>query len=72
MNPIKSKAMRYFLGESQAEFSRRLGVSTSTVCDIEKGKRGISDYIRAKLIRIEADLPADDFFIFYEKFKLGT
>lgn len=70
MNSSKAKAIRYFLGESQAKFARRIGVAASTICAIEKDKRDITDYIRAKLVRIEAGLP-DDFKNFYEHFKIG-
>lgn len=68
MDAMKAKAIRYYLGESQEKFSKRIGVAASTICAIEKGNRDITDYIRAKLIRIEANLP-DDFFIFYEHFR---
>lgn len=71
MDAMKAKAMRYFLGESQAKFAGRINVAASTVCAIEKSQREISDYIRAKLVRIESRLP-DDFFMFYEKFKAGA
>jgi DNA-binding XRE family transcriptional regulator len=68
MDAMKAKAIRYFLGESQAKFARRIGVAASTICAIEKEQRDISDYIRAKLVRIETDLP-DEFLLFYERFK---
>lgn len=69
MDAIKAKAIRYFLSESQVEFSKRIGVSASTICAIEKGQRDITDYIRAKLVRIEAGL-SEDFFVFYEHFRI--
>lgn len=68
MDAMKAKAIRYFLEESQEKFGRRIGVAASTICAIEKGQREISDYIRAKLVRIETSL-SDDFFIFYEHFR---
>ncbi|MGG3622845.1 helix-turn-helix transcriptional regulator [Bacillus gobiensis] len=68
MDRMKAKAIRYFLEESQEKFALRIGVAASTICAIEKGQRDISDYIRAKLVRIEAELP-DEFFIFYEQFR---
>lgn len=67
MDRMKAKAIRYFLEESQEKFARRIGVAASTICAIEKGHRDISEYVRAKLVRIEAGLP-DDFFIFYEQY----
>ncbi|MFF5400946.1 hypothetical protein ACFY5J_27090 [Peribacillus butanolivorans] len=71
LDAIKAKAIRYFLSESQVEFSNRIGVSASTICAIEKGQRDITDYIRAKLVRIEAGL-TEDFFVFYEHFRINT
>lgn len=68
MDAIKAKAIRYFLGESQATFARRIGVAASTICAIEKRNRDITDYIRAKLVRIEAGMP-DEFKNFYDHFR---
>ena len=68
MDAMKAKAIRYFVGESQEEFAKRIGVSATTICAIEKKQRGITDYVRAKLVRIEAGLP-EEFLIFYDKFK---
>ncbi|MGC4378980.1 hypothetical protein WD019_18980 [Fictibacillus sp. Mic-4] len=68
MDAMKAKAIRYFLGESQEKFARRIGVATSTICAIEKGQRDITDYIRAKLVRIEASL-SDEFLLFFEHFR---
>jgi transcriptional regulator with XRE-family HTH domain len=65
---IKAKAMRYFLNESMAEFGRRIGVGATTISDIENGHRAISDYVRAKLVRLEMQMP-DDFYDFYALFK---
>ncbi|MEC1157565.1 helix-turn-helix domain-containing protein [Cytobacillus horneckiae] len=67
MDAKKAKAIRYYLGESQEEFAGRLGVSTSTVCAIEKGTRGISDLMRAKLAKIEMGF-TDEFYHFYNQF----
>jgi transcriptional regulator with XRE-family HTH domain len=69
MNKMKAKAIRYYLGESMEKFSKRIGVAASTVCAIENGQREVSDYVRAKLVRIENELP-DDFFLFYNKFSV--
>jgi DNA-binding XRE family transcriptional regulator len=65
---MKAKAIRYYLGESQESFGRRIGVAASTICAIEKNQRDISDYVRSKLVRIESTLP-DDFLTFFERFK---
>ena len=64
MKANKMKAIRYYLGLSQAQFAERLGVCQSTICIVEQGKRGVSDYIRGKLAHIEVGLP-DDFQDFY-------
>ncbi|WP_071460751.1 helix-turn-helix domain-containing protein [Bacillus massilinigeriensis] len=69
MNGMKSRAIRYYLGESMDKFSKRIGVAASTICAIENDQREMSDYVRAKMLRIENELPPD-FFSFYEKFKL--
>ncbi|MDL5039512.1 helix-turn-helix transcriptional regulator [Heyndrickxia coagulans] len=71
MDANKAKAIRYYLGESQARFAKRIGVAPSTVCAIEKGQRDITDYIRAKLLRIESGLP-DDFYTFYNRFRKSS
>lgn len=68
MDGMKAKAIRYYFGESMGKFSKRIGVAASTICAIENGQREISDYVRAKLARIEAGLP-DDFYIFFEHFR---
>lgn len=68
MNGMKAKAIRYYLGESMINFSKRIGVGAATICAIENGQRDISDYVRSKLVRIESDLP-DDFYTFFESFK---
>ncbi|MET3506242.1 helix-turn-helix transcriptional regulator [Halalkalibacter oceani] len=71
MDANKAKAIRYFLGETQAAFAKRIGVTASTICMIEKKQRGISDALRAKLVRIEIELPSD-FTPFYMKFRETT
>lgn len=71
MDGIKAKAIRYYMNESMEEFSKRIGVAASTISAIENGQRDITDYIRAKLIRLELQMP-DDFLIFYEKFKTNA
>jgi DNA-binding XRE family transcriptional regulator len=68
LDGMKAKAIRYFLEESQEKFARRIGVAASTICAIEKNQRDITDYIRSKLVRIEAGLP-DEFTLFYERFR---
>ncbi|AST93263.1 hypothetical protein BC6307_19370 [Sutcliffiella cohnii] len=68
MDGMKARAIRHYLGDSMRKFAKRIGVNASTISDIEHGHRDITDYVRAKLIRIEAELP-DDFYIFYEKFR---
>lgn len=71
MNGMKAKAIRYYLNESMDNFGKRIGVAASTICAIENNNREVSDYVRSKLIRLEAQLPAD-FFSFYELFKIKT
>ncbi|WML30245.1 helix-turn-helix domain-containing protein [Neobacillus sp. OS1-32] len=71
MNGIKAKALRYYVGESMEVFGKRIGVAASTICAIENGQRDLSDYVRAKLIRLETQMP-DEFFIFYERFCEST
>lgn len=71
MDGMKAKAIRYYLNESMEKFAKRIGVAASTICAIENSQRDISDYVRAKLARIEAELPGD-FFIFYEYFRKST
>lgn len=68
MDRNKMKAIRLFFGESQAAFARRLGVAATTINEIERGKREMSDLIKAKLIRLENELP-DEFFNFYVKLR---
>lgn len=70
MDANKAKAIRCYLGMSQKAFGQQIGVATSTICALERGQRGISDYVRGRLVRIEAGLP-DDFIIFYDKFKIN-
>jgi transcriptional regulator with XRE-family HTH domain len=68
LDGMKAKAIRYYVGESMEVFANRIGVAASTISAIENGQRDVSDYVRAKLIRIEAKMP-EDFFNFYERFK---
>lgn len=62
------KSIRLYLKDTQRDFAKRIGVSPTTVNEIERGKREISDYVRAQLARIEMQLP-DDFYNFYETFR---
>jgi transcriptional regulator with XRE-family HTH domain len=68
MDRIKARAIRLFMNESMEEFSKRLGVAASTISDVENGHRDITDYIRAKLIKLELQMPPE-FFDFYERFR---
>lgn len=68
MDGIKARAIRFYIGETMEGFAKQLGVAASTISAIENGQREISDYIRFKLIRLEAAMPPE-FFIFYEKFR---
>jgi transcriptional regulator with XRE-family HTH domain len=68
MNAMKARAIRYYMNETMDEFSKRLGVAASTISDIENGNRYITDHMRAKLIRLEMQMPSE-FYIFYERFK---
>jgi transcriptional regulator with XRE-family HTH domain len=64
----KAKAIRYFMGESMEVFANRIRVAPSTISAIENGQRDVSDYVRAKLIRLEAQMP-EKFISFYERFR---
>lgn len=68
MDGIKAKAIRCYLGESMEKFGKRIGVAASTISAIENNQRDISDYVRAKLVRLEIELP-EDFLIFYDRFR---
>jgi transcriptional regulator with XRE-family HTH domain len=68
LDGMKSKAIRYYMGESMEVFSNRIGVAASTISAIENDQREVSDYVRAKLIRLEAQMP-EEFFSFYERFR---
>lgn len=50
------KALREVEGQTQAEFSRRLGFSVQNLCDIEKGRR-IPSPVRAANIAKKLKLP---------------
>lgn len=71
MDRTKARAIRLYMNASMEEFSKRLGVAASTISDVENGHRDITDYIRAKLIRLELEMPPE-FFNFYEKFRSNT
>jgi transcriptional regulator with XRE-family HTH domain len=45
------KAIRLYLGLSQSEFAKKLGVSETTVCLIEKGERRVTDRVRMRLAK---------------------
>lgn len=68
MDSNKAKAIRYYMGESMEVFANRIGVAASTISAIENGQREVSDYVRAKLIRLEAQMP-EEFFSFHVRFK---
>ena len=68
MDGMKAKAIRYYTGESMESFAKQIGVAASTISAIENGQREVSDYVRSKLIRLEAQMP-DEFYSFYERFK---
>jgi transcriptional regulator with XRE-family HTH domain len=68
LDRIKARAIRLFMGESMVEFAERLGVAASTISDIEQGHRDITDRNRARLIRLELELPPE-FTPFCEKFR---
>ena len=67
LDAMKIKSIRYFLDETQLQFSKRLGVSKQTVSAIENG-REVTDNIRSKLVRLEMELPAE-FYLFLDEFK---
>lgn len=64
----KMKSIRLYLGLSQADFGKRLGVSPATICLVEQGKRGMSGKLAARLARVEMGL-SEDFYFFNEKLK---
>jgi transcriptional regulator with XRE-family HTH domain len=68
LDKTKARAIRLFMNESMIEFAERLGVAASTISDIEQGHRDITDRNRARLIRLELQLPPE-FLNFYEKFR---
>jgi transcriptional regulator with XRE-family HTH domain len=68
MDGVKACAIRLYMGESMEEFSKRIGVAASTISDVENGHRDVSDRVRAKLIRLELQMP-EDFYAFYDKFR---
>ena len=46
------QAVRLGEGLSQAEFSKRVGISSSHLCDIEKGRKRVSPARAAKFAKI--------------------
>lgn len=68
MQVNKMKAIRHYLGLTQEDFARRLGVSPATICLVEQGKRNMSGQLAARLTRVEMGL-SDDFYFFFERFK---
>jgi DNA-binding XRE family transcriptional regulator len=71
MDRMKAKAIRCYFGESFEKFAQRVGVGVATIHAIEKGERDITDYVRAKLVRVELELP-DDFYPFYTLFRMNA
>jgi transcriptional regulator with XRE-family HTH domain len=68
MDRTKAQALRLFIGESMQEFGSRIGAAASTISEVENGNREVSDRIRAKLTKLELQMPAD-FYDFFERFK---
>jgi len=68
MQVNKMKAIRHYLGLTQAELAERLGVAASTICYVEQGKRNMSVHLAARLTHLEMGL-SDDFYFFAERFK---
>jgi transcriptional regulator with XRE-family HTH domain len=68
MDRTKVRAIRLFMNESMDEFAKRIGVAASTISDVENGHREITDRNRARLIRLELQMPPE-FISFYEKFR---
>nr|WP_144922352.1 helix-turn-helix transcriptional regulator [Paenibacillus bovis] len=65
------RTIRHYLGLSQEDFGRRLGVSAATISYVEKGRRNISGQLAARLTRLEMGL-SDDFYLFADKFNQNT
>lgn len=68
MDRHQIRALRSKNRLTQAEFGKMLGLSTSTVANIEAGRRGISDNVYSRL----ADLPLDlgvEFHSFFMRYK---
>lgn len=67
MNATIFKRVRLKKKLTQKEFGNLLGVSESTIAAIEKGRRPISDQVRARLVQnIEID---DDLVSFLDSFR---
>lgn len=48
-DPATISRLRWAAGLNQAELARQVGVSRSMICEIEKGKRGITPAMLHKL-----------------------
>lgn len=68
MRVNKMKAIRHYLGLTQEELAKELGVTAATISYVEQGKRNMSGRLAARLTRLEMNLP-DDFYFFAEKLK---
>jgi transcriptional regulator with XRE-family HTH domain len=56
MNANTFKALRLREGLTQEQFGELLGLSKSTIANIEAGRRSISDQVRARLAqKVEVD-----------------
>lgn len=67
MNRHLFKAIRLEKGLTQREFGELLGLSQSTIANIEAGRREITDTVRARLAK-NVNM-TDDFFSFYLRFQ---
>jgi transcriptional regulator with XRE-family HTH domain len=65
MTGDKFRALRHFLGLTQAEYASALGLSLAAIGRIETGSLQASPRVKAKLARLEYDEQA--FFAFYNK-----
>ena len=67
MNRHLFKAIRLERGLTQRDFGELLGLSQSTIANIEAGRREITDTVRARLAK-NVNM-TDDFFSFYLRFR---